>query len=349
MATETAARRVNPPTRRRNTTEESRPPRENIATGSTFTNWVPIGTRIYYLCPLCNGGNADARREDRRDGGTWFIGCKSAGCDGSRTYVPDLAVALGLDRWASGDRIVGVLRSLRPGGVRRPGGRPSALPSSPDLAEWAARLIYRHAARRYLVEERGLTTETYRAAGIGYAPYGTGLHPWPQVPAFVIPVFRDGALVNVRRRFWPDAPTSAKGKPVKIAGLRGRPTELYPDVPAGTGPLLLCEGEFDALIARQHGLPAFTSTGGTGWKPEWDAVVVGRRVAVVYDAGEAPYAIARKRAAALREAGAASAWAVDLAALGLDDGEDLTDWFVTHGRTAGELRRELNRSRRRSA
>jgi hypothetical protein len=41
--------------------------------------------------------------------------------------------------------------------------------------------------------------------------------------------------------------------------------------------------------------------------------------------------------------GADRAWAVDLAAAGLDDGEDLTGWFVKYGRSAADLRRLLNR------
>ena len=110
-------------------------------------------------------------------------------------------------------------------------------------------------------------------------------------------------------------------------------------------PLLVCEGEFDALLLRQHGFPAVTSTAGTSWSPEWNRHVRGRQVAVVYDAGAFSLEIAERRAREFVAAGACEAWAVEL---GLEKGEDATDWFVNYGRSADDLRR-LIRAARRSA
>jgi hypothetical protein len=42
-------------------------------------------------------------------------------------------------------------------------------------------------------------------------------------------------------------------------------------------------------------------------------------------------------------AGAKDAWPVDL---GLADGEDITDWFVTYGRSVTELRDLISDARR---
>lgn len=106
---------------------------------------------------------------------------------------------------------------------------------------------------------------------------------------------------------------------------------------------MLCEGEFDCLLARQHGFPGpITGTAGVGtFKPEWDWAIQGRTVAVAYDAGK--FSEAQARARDLLQRGATRAWAVDLAAAGLGDGEDLTDWFVRYGRGAPELRGLINR------
>lgn len=147
----------------------------------------------------------------------------------------------------------------------------------------------------------------------------------------MLPVFRGGRLVMVRRRFWPDTPASSNGKPIKMVGPRNTPAELYPEVPPGRT-LIVCEGEFDALLLRQKGLPAVTSTASTSWKPEWDVHTRDRRVAVLYDSGSLD--LAERRAAELVAAGAAHAWAVDL---GLGHGEDVTDWFITYGRSRAEL------------
>ena len=98
-----------------------------------------------------------------------------------------------------------------------------------------------------------------------------------------------------------------------MLGARGHPMQLYPDVPRARA-VVLCEGEFDALLTHQRGLPAATSTAGTSWDPAWTGLLAGRRVAVVYDAGASwAYALAQRRArqfAAGERGPAAAAWAV---------------------------------------
>jgi len=63
----------------------------------------------------------------------------------------------------------------------------------------------------------------------------------------------------------------------------------------------------------------------------------------MYDAGAFPLEIAEHRAHEFVAAGAREAWAVDL---GLEKGEDATDWFVKYGRSADDLRRLINSSKR---
>jgi len=212
------------------------------------------------------------------------------------------------------------LAHLATGPPRR--SRPAELPSAAMRKGQHERLLSNRVALRYLRKERGLSLATIRRYRLGY-----------DGEAITIPVWHDGEVVNVRRRFLdPDADP-------KILGLAGRPAELYPAPPEGRA-WLLGEGEWDVLLALQKGLPAVTSTAGAHWSSEWDALVVGKRIAVVYDVGS--LAAATRRAAELRAAGAAEAWPVDL---GLAHGEDLTDWFVKYGRSAERLKRLIRRER----
>gem|GEM_PF-4445777 len=184
----------------------------------------------------------------------------------------------------------------------------------------------------YLLGARGLSLKTIRKYGLGW-----------DGEAFTLPItdVRTGELVNLRLRKWPDPWPDGS----RYRGLRGRGSGLYPNVPS-SGPLLLCAGEFDALVCRRHGLPAVTSTSGSGtrWRAEWNDLVAGRPVAVVFDADPREEAQAESRAAQLREAGA-DAWVVRLSRAGLGPKEDLTDWFVKHRRSAADLRAVVNRAR----
>ena len=87
------------------------------------------------------------------------------------------------------------------------------------------------------LHNRGLTDETIRAAGLGYDP---------DEDSVVIPWTHKGALrkVNCRR-------LSAEPRYKMLTGSVGG--VLYPDAPIIPGkPVLLCEGELDALLVNQE-------------------------------------------------------------------------------------------------
>ncbi len=290
---------------------------------------------LRYNCPPCGGdATLSADLKPNRDGRWgWFYWCWRCGPEHGHDFLAELARAIESAPWRLIDGDHTGLGEPRAGGNRLAPREPDILPSGRELVRWRLGLKDDAAARRYLRTERGLTSETVRAAGIGY---GLGLRGWAWAdhPAFMLPL-RDsaGAVVNVKRRFWPDPPRF-DGKAVKAWTLVGRGARLYPDVPS-EGRLILCAGEMDALLTRQHGLPAVTATCGASLP---DALVpalrpAGRRIAVVFDVGEE--ARAKAVAEKLRAAGAA-AWAV---ALPLPrKGDDLTDWWMTYGCTAAELR-----------
>jgi hypothetical protein len=121
-------------------------------------------------------------------------------------------------------------------------------------------------------------------------------------------------------------------------GMAGVQRLLYPD-PVGIKQeswICLSEGEFDALITRQHGLPTWTSTAGAAstLSPRWERYLAGKNVAIVYDCD--PQGVAGSRAVARQLV----EWdcRVRIVDLGLSQGHDLTDWFRTHSRSASELR-----------
>jgi len=180
----------------------------------------------------------------------------------------------------------------------------------------------------HLLTERGLSEEIIARYTLGW-----------DGAAFTLPIYsvRKRQLVNLRRRSWP-GPFPSGARYVGLAGRtkRNGGVQLYPDVPRRGG-LLVCGGEMDALVARSHGLPSVSCTAGvaTAWIRSWNRLIAGRNVVVAYDVGEEAHA--ERRVTALRHAGA-NAWAVDLGSTGLAEKEDLTDWFVRHGRDAEGLR-----------
>lgn len=97
----------------------------------------------------------------------------------------------------------------------------------------------------------------------------------------VIPVFdKDGIwMFNKYRR----DPESNDGP--KYTYDAGASTALYGiDKVAAASQVIICEGEFDALILEAKGFVAVTSTGGAGaFKEEWSSLFAGKELFVVMD------------------------------------------------------------------
>ena len=320
------------------------------ADSKSTTGELSSSAQVGYACPLC-GNNSHWTWRPNRDSGLpepWFH-CKGASCDERPDFLPALGDALGLGRGAPKEAIAAALQARN--GHRAAAREPDPLPSLAAVERAVRRLLHEPAgaaALRYLTRSRGLRRGTLARYRIGYVPsLEIGPRPARGLSAIVFPWFdATGELAGVRFRPWP---RTVPG--MKYAGLAGHRLALYPDVPAGRT-LVVCEGELDALRMRQElrmrkarlPVPAVTSTGGMSWEKEWNAVVVGRRVAVVYDAGS--LALAQRRAAEFVAAGAVEAWAVDLLAAGLSAREDVSDYLDRYGAT--RLRELLNAERRAS-
>ena len=283
-----------------------------------------------WTCPLCDGTQKlDATyKQDSYGRWRWFIGCFSTNCPEGPEYLAVLADAVGARPWQILEDPVRWLQHL---GSSSPSLlTPAPLPSIGQIEDWHRALLTDKRALHYITRQRGLTRQTIRMYLLGF-----------DGQAIVIPVIARGhRVVNVRRRF-----LSPRANGPKIIGVRGHAAHLYPGMIRRRA-FVLCEGEFDALIARQHGLPAVTSTAGTSWSQSWNRYAARRRIAVLYDAGKRSFQLACDRAESLVSAGAENAWAVDLRRAGLASGEDITDWFLTHDFSVEKLL-TLIRSRRR--
>jgi hypothetical protein len=302
-------------------------------------------SEFLFNCPLCGKANGRANRRRGADGRTqWYVDCWTAECPSS-TYLRNVAETVGAPGGSS-------IKDDPPRWLaeyatrRRSTPRPRAtVPSLASVEGWHAALLAEPAALAYLERERGITQDLIARVRLGYST-SAGFGPWRHVPAFTVPLVRkSGEVATVRKRFWPEVPTDERGRPVKYAGLSGHGARLYPSLPMVRAKDLavLVAGEFDALAGRAYRLPTVSTTCGASLPRSLAKRFNRRPVAVVYDVGEEAAANATVRR--LREAGASEAWRVDLSALGLGRGEDLTDFLVKRGRSAGELRQAIATAR----
>ena len=190
--------------------------------------------------------------------------------------------------------------------------------------------------RLWLSEHRGFTTETLELFQLGLLPPDTPGGPH----RIAFPVYdAQGCLSNIRRHLF--AYSDGLDRTAKtLPWEKGLRSDLYPISARKVGaPILLVEGEADALLGCQLGFCALTGTLGAGtWKPEWSETLRGSAVTILYDNDPAGQEGAQKAAAGLAGAGCP----VRLAALPEGKGKDLTDWIVTHHGTAQDVQAALD-------
>lgn len=169
-------------------------------------------------------------------------------------------------------------------------------------------------ALRWIKSKRGLTEDTLRRRKIGWDP---------QRNRYTIPVYdEDGNLVNIRRY--------ANEEPkMKNALGHGSPARLYPYDNLRSDVIVVCEGEWDALLGEQIGLPTVTGTHGVStWLATWAKLFEDKVVYVCFDNDHEGRANAKKVGRALRKH--ASTVAVVYLPV-KEDHADLTDWILQGG------------------
>jgi hypothetical protein len=200
------------------------------------------------------------------------------------------------------------------------------LPDDAQITRWTKQLLAHEVMLCYLADKRGIhDRKLIKQLRLGYDR---------RTQRLTIPIYDEhGNLVNVRMY-----KRNAKQAAFKmISWARGwGEARLYGfDTLAAEDDVLLCEGEWDRIVALQNGLPAITHTGGAKvFKAEWAKHFKGKRVYFAYDEDESGR-IGSTKASRMLEGKAEATYRVKL---DTDiKGGDVTDFFLM-GRTGAELR-----------
>lgn len=173
-------------------------------------------------------------------------------------------------------------------------------------------LLKQNDAMKYLLSSRKLLPATIEDARLGYEPASSRI---------LIPVFDQfKTCVNIRRIGWLE---SHEEKSLNLNG-KGQ-ARLYPEDKAVLSRrLLLCEGEWDCLVAQQCGLPAVTWTNGAnGWNEKFEYFFAGKAVWVLYDNDRAGIAGAKACFNRLKSL----AVHVEIVTPPKLKGKDISDWY----------------------
>lgn len=178
------------------------------------------------------------------------------------------------------------------------------------------------------VHSWGWSDETIAAIGIRY-----------KAPQIAIPIRQDdGAIVNIRLY----QPGAADNKIMSWGKGFGK-SKLFPAPARWTKePIIICEGEKDCITGLSKGFNCCTQTAGcNSWDDKFNRFFDGRDVIIAYDADEKGIAGAQKVAQKLGKVAKSIkiiVWPVDIMPELPDHGQDLTDFFSVHRRSAQDLR-----------
>lgn len=215
---------------------------------------------------------------------------------------------------------------------KRRNGVEHPLPSEATVAGWHSALLSDQEILLELQARRGLTVETLDRFQIGWSR---------DAVAYTIPI-RDssGALVNVR--YYQLDPSEDRRK---IWGVTGHNTPvLYPIVELDdSSEIIVCEGEWDALVTIQAGFHAVTRTGAAKvWKSSWNHHFDDKCVYVIQDMDEDGQK-ANQRIKHELEKHAREIYIVQLPyEVTPKHGKDLSDYFVDDGHTDRDFKELLN-------
>jgi hypothetical protein len=218
----------------------------------------------------------------------------------------------------------------------RTASRSEELPSEAMIEGWKRSLASDPIALEDLKSARGLWTKTADYYEIGWDKSSQ---------AYTIPV-RDAAgnLVNLRR--YQIRPPEGRRKIWGISGHNGPtifPLGALDKAKRDGAPVIVSEGEWDAMICNQYNFRTVTRTGAARvWKAEWNKLFKGLVVYVCHDMDSAGQAANRKVARALVKV------AKEVRIIRLPypvtpkHGKDLTDWWLDHDHDRTAFQRLLD-------
>ena len=268
--------------------------------GVTLTTRVG-GDEYRFLCPFHDDTEASANINLRT--GLWA--CHACGAGGSpidflmlrrpgpsafKEAMTELAQMTGLELPGRAPDNVVPIESATKGKL-----------TEKNVQMWMATAARAEWLQRWFAEKRGYTEATVERWQLGW-----------DGQRVTIPI-RDeaGKLVNVRRYRDPRSATAAaSGKMIGLAAGMNE-ARLWPLDALDHSEVVLLEGEWDAMLMRQHGFDnALTVTSGAGiFKNEWIPLFADKTVTIIYDnddagrRGEQSVAAKLARAAALEAQG----------------------------------------------
>jgi hypothetical protein len=204
---------------------------------------------------------------------------------------------------------------------------------------WHKRLLSLPDRLEYLHSKRGLSIETIKEFKIGWS---SRLH------RYTIPILDENGICRNIRMY---DPHRTSGKVINFTetldGKRisyGSPIRLFnldQLVKRKDEPIILTEGETDALVTYQHGFLAVSGTGGCmAFRPEWLPFFEGRDVIICYDCDEkGKKAVVEVVGPVLSSLKLNSLKILTLPLAGTSDDKDLTDFFVKRQKTADDLKK----------
>lgn len=207
----------------------------------------------------------------------------------------------------------------------------------PLPADFVARLEKDRGWSKNWIETLDLRLETWRLSKKGE------LYQVKEPLKIAIPI-RDNTdkLINIRLYH----PGAKQYKIISFGKTTGK-SALFPKKPfVDVAPVLLCEGESDTVCAISHGFNAITQTSKLkNWPKEQQEPFRGRDVIIAYDADKPGQKYARFAAQALEKTAKSIRsvqWPAfmgkdETGAISDDHGQDLTDFFVRHGKSAEDL------------
>lgn len=176
-----------------------------------------------------------------------------------------------------------------------------------------------------LIELRGFSLHTIKEYKIGFESAPINRYTFPIIGP-------RGDIINIRRYRIGEA--QAKFINYKDAITCSRLWPLDGEF-INSSWVVILEGETDAALGRQHGLPTVTSTGGAGsWPAEVSHYFRGKKVFIVYDPDEAGRQGADRTAMAIRE----EAEFVRIGTMPIDG--DFTDYIMA-GNTRDDFQKQV--------
>ena len=131
----------------------------------------------------------------------------------------------------------------------------------------------------------------------------------------------DGSVVSIRFRRLGDGPGA------KYLSMAGDPPRLFNTsaLERGTRNIVVCEGEFDAIVAEMCGLPAVAIPGANAWQPVWCRLLVQFDAIYVMHDDDEP---GRELVAKITNSGLDNVRPIPM------DGGDVTSFYAQYGRDA---------------